>query len=235
MTKTDLKTIESGRSTDEKSLRRQIKDAIVCQHLPPSFKVTENVITEMFHTTRTVARSLIEQLTAQNFLISVSPRVTRVAPLTVFSIKENFVLRKMLMPELTAMSIRHVDFEAATSLNNIISDSRVDPGNDSEVLELIRKNREYNLTLSANVKYQLPIAWAYVLEDMAMRVYWLYVKQHGELPFNPRGHETLIEAMRDDDSERVRTIVREILEQNEERILTAVFSNDQFYSQDLKI
>ncbi len=57
-----------------------IMDAIVTQKLAPSQKVSENILTEMFDISRTTARNIMEQLTAQQFLVSVSPRITRVAP-----------------------------------------------------------------------------------------------------------------------------------------------------------
>lgn len=224
---------EPGKVTDERSLRRRIKDAIICQTLAPSQKITELGVAEKFGTSRTVARTLIEQLVAQNFLVSVSARITRVAPLTVLSIKENFLLRRMLMPELVAMSIPYVDYDEITRLNDSIAEAKVNCNDNGEILELLRKNRDHNLTLIANIKFPLPLDWLNMLEDMAMRIYWLYVRQHGELPFTPTNHAMLVEAMKQDDADRTRAIVLEILEQNEDRILNAIFSNDSYFSHDL--
>ncbi|MEM9421367.1 MAG: FCD domain-containing protein, partial [Pseudomonadota bacterium] len=215
----DLEISTNPSLKEEDDLCRKIKDAIVCQHLAPSEKITENVITERFDTTRTVARSLIDQLTVQNFLVSISPRVTRVAPLTVMTIKENFLLRKLLMPELTAMSTRHVNFDVAEKLNQHMTRVKVNKDDDGKILALLRKNREYNLNLVAGLKYDLIFSWAQLLEDMAMRVYWLYVKQHGTLPFSANTHQAALDAMKKDEPDIVRSIIRDILNQNQERVL----------------
>ncbi|MEQ8935489.1 MAG: hypothetical protein RIE56_06835, partial [Amphiplicatus sp.] len=88
-----------------------IMDAIVTQKLAPSQKVSENVLTEMFDISRTAARNIMEQLTAQRFLVSESPRVTRVAPLTLMDVKQNFAMRKMLQPHIFSMAAPQIDFE----------------------------------------------------------------------------------------------------------------------------
>ncbi|MEM8988723.1 MAG: GntR family transcriptional regulator [Pseudomonadota bacterium] len=226
---------EPGDANDEKSLLRKIKDAIVCQKLAPSQKITEHVITDMFDTTRSVARSMMEQLTAQNFLVSVSPRITRVAPLTVLNIKENFLLRKMLMPNLVVMSIPHMDLDKLHAHNKSMAETRVSPENPEEILNLLKINRKYNLIPVAYLKYELAINWAKLLEDMAMRIYWLYVKQHGQLPFDPNTQDRLYDAIKRGDPDKTRAMITTILEQNEDRILNSIFSNDQFYSHDLVV
>jgi DNA-binding GntR family transcriptional regulator len=65
----------------------------------------------MFGISRTVARNLIERLIAQQFLVSLSPRVTQVAPLTLLEIKQNFTLRKIFLPEVISLSGAKVDFD----------------------------------------------------------------------------------------------------------------------------
>ncbi len=228
-----LKSVETGPLNDEQLLLCKIKDAIVCQELVPGQKITEHVITDMYGTTRTMARSLIEKLTAQNFLISVSPRITQVAPLTVLSIKENFLLRKMLVPDLVAMSSPHIDLDALASLNKEMAETRVDSSNPEEVLQLVRKNRDYNQFTVVNMRYRLLTSWIELLEDIAMRIYWLYVKLHGQLPFNPSTQLKLFDAIKNDDTDTARVVVRELLDQNEDRILHSIFADDRFSSQDL--
>ena len=229
------KSAVSGAGGTESAMRRQLKDAIICQKLAPGQKVTETGLAEMLSTSRTVARSLMEQLIVQDFLVSVSARMTRVSPLTVVSIKENFLLRRMIMPELIAMSISNVDLDAMAKMNQRISSIKVNTDDDDQVLELLRLNREFNLMLIEGSKYRLPLAWARLLEDMAMRIYWIYVKQHGKLPFSASQHESQIKAMQDDNPKRVESIVRKTLNQNEERILNAVFSSEHFYTHDLVV
>lgn len=217
----------------ESTLRRQLKDAIVSQKLAPGQKITETGLADLLSTSRTVARGLMEQLTVQDFFVSISPRMTRVSPLTVLSIKENFFLRKLILPELVSMSMSSVDLDALSELNQAIVSTKVDKEDDEQILQLLKLNRQFNLMLVADIKYRLPVSWANLLEDMAMRIYWIYVKQHGKLPFSATQHEPQIKAMQEDNPNRVQSIVRKILTQNEERVLSAVYSNDQFYLHDL--
>ena len=219
MSKTILKA--ASQDPGESVLRRQLKDAIVSQKLAPGQKVTETGLAELLSTSRTVARGLMEQ------------RMTRVAPLTVTSIKENFMLRKMILPELMSSSIASVDMDALSALNRAIETMDVDKDDDDQVLELLRLNRQFNLMLFTGSNYQLPVSWAKLLEDMAMRIYWIYVKQHGKLPFSATNHEHQIKAMQEDDPKRVQAIALKTLTQNEDRILSAVLSSDHFQSHDL--
>jgi len=233
MSKKKTKSIAVGKGAKESALRRQVKDAIISQKLAPGQKITETGLAELLSTSRTVARGLIEQLTAQSFLVSISPRMTRVSPLTITSIKENFMLRRMILPELISASITSVDMDDLSALNKAIETMNVDKDDDDQVLDLLRLNRKFNLMLFAGSKYQLPVSWAKLLEDMAMRIYWIYVKQHGKLPFSATQHENQIKAMQEDDPKRVQAIARKILTQNEDRILSAVLSSDHFHSHDL--
>ncbi|WP_155838328.1 GntR family transcriptional regulator [Hyphomonas beringensis] len=215
-------------------LQRQVKEAIICQRLAPGHKVTELVLTEMFDTTRTVARSLMEQLTVQGFLVSISPRITRVSPLTVLSIKENFALRKMLIPDLASESITFVNFSELERLNNEMSKANFSPENEADLLDLLHLNSEYNLALVSGVQYPLALKWAHLLEDVAKRIYWLYAKRTGDLPFNVRGHEE-IEKLRHVDPARLKNMLRESLYQTEQRILTSIFFQEPLYAKNLGV
>ena len=99
------------RVADADGAYEMVMDAIVTQRLAPSQKVSENILNAMFGISRTASRNLIERLTAQQFLEVVSPRITRVAPLTLMEVKQNFALRKLLVPEMAALSAVRLEFE----------------------------------------------------------------------------------------------------------------------------
>ena len=44
-----------------------------------------------------------------------------------------------------------------------------------------------------------------------------------------------IDVMKTDEPNRIRTVIHDILSQTEERILNTIFSNEQFYTQDLTV
>lgn len=210
-----------------------IMDAIITQKLAPSQKVSENVLTEMFDISRTAARNVMEQLTAQQFLVSKSPRVTRVAPLTLIDVKQNFAMRKMLQPHVFSMAAPQIDLEELSSLNEAIAHKG--PIRDDEAaLRLLKANKHFNVYVARKTKYPLLIHWVSQLEDTTMRIYWLYVKLIRSLPYTWEHQRDLVEAVRNDHSEEIRAQTLKILTACEERVLKAVFMHEQLYTQDLR-
>lgn len=221
-------------TTDPASAYDVIMDAIVTQKLAPSQKVSENILTDMFDISRTTARNIMEQLTAQQFLVSVSPRITRVAPLTLLDVKQNFAMRKMLQPEIFAMAASQVDADEIARMNEDTS-HRAPLDDDDVALKLLKANKQFNVYMAQRVKYPLLIHWIRQLEDTTMRIYWLYVKLNRTLPYTWEHQRALVEAIRRDASDDIRAQVHKILTNSEERVLDAVFMHDQLYTQDLKV
>lgn len=209
-----------------------IMDAIVTQTLPPSQKVSENILSETFGISRAIARNMMERLVAQHFLVTLSPRVTQVAPLTLLEIRQNFMLRRMLLPEVISLAGAKVDFTRIVTLNNRIADLMQSTDDDS-ALELLKANKELNLALCEPVGYPLMIDWIRQLEDTAMRIYWLYVKTKQSYPYSSDQQNIIIDVVRSDDSKRIQTCITDMIAQTEERVLNAIFQNKQFYTQDL--
>ncbi|MCF8473637.1 MAG: GntR family transcriptional regulator [Emcibacter sp.] len=211
-----------------------VMDAIVTQRLSPSQKVSENILNDMFGISRTASRNLIERLVAQQFLVSISPRVTQVAPLTLLEIKQNFTLRKMLLPEIAALTGDKVDFERLHILNNKIQ-SLLPIKNDDDALELLKTNKELNLTVCYPVGYPLLLDWARQLEDTAMRIYWLYTKTKKSFPYSNEQQNFTFKVMKTDEPKKIQKVFHDMISQTEERILNAIFSHEQFYTQDLLV
>ncbi|WP_428410448.1 GntR family transcriptional regulator [Hyphococcus sp.] len=211
-----------------------IMDAIVTQKLAPSQKVSENILTDMFDISRTTARNIMEQLTAQQFLVSVSPRITRVAPLTLLDVKQNFAMRKMLQPDIFAMAAAQIDHDQIAKLNDMIS-HKGPITDDAVALKLLKANKRFNVFMAQQVKYPLLIHWIRQLEDTTMRIYWLYVKMNHFLPYTWEHQRALVEAIKKDLSDDIREQVHKILTISEQRVLDAIFLHDQLYTQDLKL
>lgn len=220
--------------SDSGAVYEDIMDAIVTQRLAPSQKVSENILTEMFDISRTTARNIMEQLTAQQFLISISPRVTRVAPLTLLDVKQNFAMRKMLQPNIFAMAASQVDFDELAKLNNAISHKGM-INDDRMALKLLKANKHFNVFVAQQVKYPLMIHWLSQLEDTTMRIYWLYVKMKRVLPFTWEHQRELLDAVKNDHADEIREQTHKILSLCEERVLDAIFLHDQLYTQDLRL
>lgn len=227
-------TLQDFKSTEAAQAYEQVMDAIVTQQLAPSQKVSENIFSDLFGISRTLSRNLIERLIAKQFLVSISPRVTLVAPLTPMEIKQNFALRKILMPPIWALAAAHVDYDKLEALHAEIR--AMQPLDDDRVaLQMLKRNKALNLLVCEQASYPLMLDWAQQLEDMAMRIYWLYLKAHDRSPYSGEQQARVIQAMRSDDSISIREAVHDTLAQVEDRILTSIFSSKQFSTQDLKI
>lgn len=220
--------------TDAQEAYEAIMDAIVTQKLAPSQKVSENILSDMFDIGRATARNLIERLIAKQFLVSVSQRVTLVAPLTLLDIKQNFTLRKLLLPTIISLATPKVDHESLAKLNNQIG--KMQPvERDADALKLLKLNKRMNLLLVEAAGYPLMLEWAQQLEDTAMRIYWLYLKSEKRLPYSADQQGLTFDIVKSDEPTRLKAVIETMLGQTEERILSTVFANEQFYSQDLKV
>lgn len=209
-----------------------VMDAIVTQTLPPSQKVSENILSDTFGISRAISRNLMERLVAQHFLVTLSPRVTQVAPLTLLEIRQNFMLRRMLLPEVISIAGAKVGFDKINELNRKI-EKLIHFKDDATALELLKTNKELNMTLCEPVGYPLMIDWIRQLEDTAMRIYWLYVKTKQSFPYSSDQQSQIIDVIKSDDSKRIQSCITDMIVQTEERILNAIFQNKQFYTQDL--
>lgn len=221
-------------SDDTTDAYRIVIDAIVTQKLAPSQKVSENIISDMFGISRAISRNLIERLIAKQFLVSISPRVTQVAPLTLLEIKQNFMLRKMLLPEVMSLAAAKTDFEAVHAVNDDIQ--KLLPVIDDETsLQFLQKNKRLNLLLCEEAGYPLMLDWINQLEDTAMRIYWLYVKTNKSFPYSAEQQAATYDVIMSKEPARIKAMVHDMIAQTEDRVMTTVFSHPQFYTQDLKI
>ena len=211
-----------------------IMDAIITQRLAPSQKVSENILTEMFDISRTTARNIMEQLTAQQFLVSISPRVTRVAPLTLMDVKQNFAMRKMLQPNIFAMAAQQLDYDEIARLNDAVS-HKGPITDDAVALRLLKAKQLFNVYVAQQVNYPLLIHWVRQLEDTTMRIYWLYVKMMRAFPYTWDHQRDLVESLRSDQAEEIQKQTLMILSVCEERVLRAIFQHDQLYTQNLRL
>lgn len=213
---------------------RIVINAIVTQKLAPSQKVSENIISEMFGISRAISRNLIERLIAKQFLVSISPRVTQVAPLTLLEIKQNFTLRKMLLPEIMTLASAKTDFDAVGQVNQDIQ-KLLPVEDDDAALKFLQHNKQLNLLLCEQSGYPLMLDWINQLEDTAMRIYWLYVKTNKSLPYSADQQASTSDVIKNQDPVKIKKVVSDMIAQTEERVMTTVFSQPQFYTQDLKI
>ncbi len=212
----------------------QVMEAIVTQQLAPGQKVSENILSDMFGTSRAISRNLIERLTAQQFLVTESQRITRVSALTLLEIKQNFALRKVLIPEMAVQSVSTLDF-ADLERRSADFEALLPVKTHEEAIAALKSNLSVNLAICAEVAYPLMRHWHRQLEYTAMRIYWFYVKTYKSFPYVMSQQQTIIETLKSGDKERITGVMVDAITDTEERILNTVFTNEQFMKQDLRV
>jgi DNA-binding GntR family transcriptional regulator len=216
--------IEVQTETDTLEVYGRIMDAIVTQRLAPGQKVSENILTRMFDISRTAARNAMEQMTAQQFMISPSPRITRISSLTLKDVKENFMIRKMVEPSVLSMispQIEEVEFRRRNDA--LLHKGPID--NDDDALRLLKANRDFNIYIAQQTQFPLLISWIRQLEETTMRIYWIYIKLTKALPYGWEQHRGLLDLVKDNQTDEIRKYTIMMISSCEDRVLNAIFTH----------
>ena len=212
----------------------RIMDAIVTQRLAPGQKVSENILTRMFGISRTAARNAMEQMTAQQFMVSNSPRITRIAPLTLRDVKENFTLRKMIAPSVLAMISPQIE-EAEFKRRNDAIYHEGPISTDADALRTLKANRDFNVYIAQQTQFQLLIGWTRQLEQTTMRIYWIYIKLTKSMPFPWEQHKILLELVKNNQTDEIRRYTLMMISSCEDRVLNAIFSHAKLNEHSLNL
>ena len=220
--------------TDSLDVFDRIMDAIVTQRLAPDQKVSENILTRMFGISRTAARNAMEQMTAQQFMVSNSPRITRIAPLTLRDVKENFTIRKMMEPSILSMISPQIE-EAEFKRRNdaIFHDGPIET--DEDALRILKANRNFNLYIAQQTQFQLLISWVRQLEETTMRIYWIYIKLTKSLPYPWEQHKSLLELVKNNQTDEIRRHTLMMISSCEDRVLHAIFTHGKLNAHSLSL
>jgi len=212
----------------------RIMDAIVTQRLAPGQKVSENILTRMFGISRTAARNAMEQMTAQQFMVSNSPRITRIAPLTLRDVKENFTIRKMMEPSILSMISPQIE-EAEFKRRNdaIFHEGPIET--DEDALRILKANRNFNLYIAQQTQFQLLISWVRQLEETTMRIYWIYIKLTKSMPYPWEQHKSLLELVKNNQTDEIRRHTLMMISSCEDRVLHAIFTHGKLNAHNLSL
>lgn len=220
--------------TDSLAVFDRIMDAIVTQRLAPGQKVSENILTRMFGISRTAARNAMEQMTAQQFMVSNSPRITRIAPLTLRDVKENFTIRKMMEPSILSMISPQIEEAEFRRRNDaIFHEGPIET--DEDALRLLRANREFNVYIAQQTQFQLLISWVRQLEETTMRIYWIYIKLTRSMPYPWEQHKSLLELVKNNQTDEIRRHTLMMISSCEDRVLHAIFTHGKLNAHSLSL
>ena len=146
--------------------------------------------------------------------------------------RQSFTLRKILLPPLWSKAASKVDYKELNRLHEEIK--QLHPiDSDRTALQLLKKNKQFNMSICEKTGFPVAVEWASQLEDTAMRIYWLYIKLNRQSPYLPEHQGILIEQLRTFDPARIQAAVHDIITQAEDNVLDSLFSSQQFNSQEL--
>lgn len=227
-------SVAAAHNIETKNAYELVMDAIVVQKLAPGQKVSELTFCDIFEISRSVSRNLIEKLIAQQFLISPSPRITLVTPLTLMEVKQNFMLKKLLLPEAIVRTAKNIDYKKIDDLTDELK-NLLPIKDDASALKVLKINKQQNMEFIPRTDFPIMLEWANQLENTAMRIYWLYLKIEKDLPFPIDQQSSVVEILRENNPIKIKQLVVDIIEQSEKRILNAILSKEKFHTQNLLI
>ncbi|MFC3096146.1 GntR family transcriptional regulator [Alteromonas sediminis] len=210
----------------------KIMDAIVTQTLAPEQKVSESILNESYGISRSISRNLMERLISKQILVDVSPRITKVSPLRLHDIRQNFLLRKMLIPSVFGIAASNVNIDEISELASMLHEE-LEVENDDIALQKLKVNKDLNLIIARHSEFPLMVDFVQQLEYIAMRVYWIYIKSKAAFPFSQDQHLKIFEAMQSRDTAHVKATVLDLLTQTEETIMNAILTDEKLINQSL--
>jgi len=173
-------------------------------------------------------------MTAQQFMVSNSPRITRIAPLTLRDVKENFTIRKMMEPSILSMISPQIE-EAEFKRRNdaIFHEGPIET--DEDALRILKANRNFNLYIAQQTQFQLLISWVRQLEETTMRIYWIYIKLTKSMPYPWEQHKSLLELVKNNQTDEIRRHTLMMISSCEDRVLHAIFTHGKLNAHSLSL
>jgi DNA-binding GntR family transcriptional regulator len=198
--------MEHSRMSQSKQAYLAIKQDIIASRLLPGEKVTKGVLTERYGFGDAPLRDALARLSQEN-LVHVLPREGYiVAPITLQQIRELFIVRRVIEPEVARMAAGKVDAERLWQHESQVI-NKFDL-NDRDALErYVRANSNFHLAIAqATGNARLVRVMEYLIDEME-RIMLLSYLLGNRTTSTESGHVPLLEALVEGDGNRARLIM----------------------------
>lgn len=180
----------------------RVRKAIITHELAPGSRVSESSLMEQFGLPRASARTALSFFQQSGFIVSVGPRTQLVAPLSLAAIRETFHLRNLLEPAAAQFAIGKVNIARLRELNQECIWLPSKDGPDEGYRYLDANFRFHSEIVVATGMPQLQ-KWLGFIQESVLRILWISLAAEGRAHRWSGGHEEIIQALEESDSEKV--------------------------------
>lgn len=208
--------LETAREVGDESLSdgvyRVLVDAIVRGLLRPNERLTEQRLAELTGASRTPIREAVRRLEAEGLLERLPHRGVTVASLPGFT-EEEFQavlhVRGAVEGELGRLAALRITPEDLRALEDIIGRANAVPEGPHQASELIHLNTLFHdgVNGAARSTWLMGVYSSY--RNLILREHWVAAHRLARPRDSFAGHEEILEALRQHDADRVRTLMQE--------------------------
>lgn len=173
---------------------RRLKRAIATHELAPSQKISENLLVRDYGFGKAAVRAAIGRLTDDGLIVSRSPKLQTVAPLTMSDIRQTFHLRNLLEPEAARLAAGRANIERLRELNATCQQPYRFGDGEQEYAFLLA-NGAFHLAIAQAAGLPRLTHWITQLHDQAVRILWVSLKVENRPEVWSHGHDEIIDAL----------------------------------------
>ncbi|MFX4271755.1 GntR family transcriptional regulator [Propionibacteriaceae bacterium Y1685] len=194
-----------------------IKEEILSCAMEPGSLINEAALATTFGTSKTPVRQAIGRLAGEGFVDVFPRRGSLVRAVQVRDIKNVYLVRTLVEPEVSALAARSATADDITHLQDL-DDQLI--STDGDTLDL-RAHAEFHVSVCRIARVPQLTSIVSALQDQ-MR--WFLAAQHADGgPMPPKtNHHRLLQAISDHDPEQARAITEESIRMSRARLLQRI-------------
>lgn len=180
----------------------RLRKAIITHELPPGSRVSETTLMSRFGLPRASVRTALAFFQQTGFVVSAGPRTQLIAPLTLPSIREVFQLRNVLEPAAAQFAMGKVDTDLLRKLNEEC-EARSSFSDRDEGYRYLDANFRFHAEIVAATGMPHLQKWLGFIQESVLRIMWISLAAESRSQKWSGGHEEIIQALEDGDSEKL--------------------------------
>jgi DNA-binding GntR family transcriptional regulator len=185
---------------------QRIREEILFFRLRPGARASESFLTQQYDLRQAAVRSALPRLIQEGLIIRTDERAAFVAPLTLKDVREIYEMRLLLEPRAAELAAANGLSATQIQLLRRVSQARYDLSNDAEVVQFLRANRDFNLTMTAASGNSRLTATIAHLQDLTLRILYVGSRSVNFSDWFQRTHDEVIDVITAGNGERAREL-----------------------------
>lgn len=196
----------------EEEIYGQLKEAIIAHRLPPGTRLAEEALAEAFGVSRTPMRNVLRRLAYERLVVIERNRGASVCSPTPEDAREVFEMRHILEDAALERAVPRFTAEDVARLRGIdAADTAATARGDYALC--LRLAGTFHIELARIAGNGILVRQLSELMDLSYVILALYGPRPEEIVVHAGAHETLLDALDARDAARVRSLLREHLDQ----------------------